>query len=320
MIDPSTITKDMPVISSDGERLGEVDGFEGATGGEHDGRIKLKRSTSPDGHHHYVPLSDVARIDEHVHLIRPAEEVRAGWMTAVAAAGVGAVGLAATPEARDTVTTHADHGPRDVHVEGDRDKSWLPWILGSLALLALLIFGLRSCDGQSPTQAVQPADNAVATAPAATDVVVEEQSVTLPGGGTMMLATGTIGYELQRYLASEERAPRTFEFERLNFDTAKADVRAVDRPMVDGLGQILKAYPESRVRIVGYADARGETAANAGLGLNRAKAVAAALTAAGIDAGRIETATGGETNPDATNATATGQAENRRTELVVLAK
>lgn len=325
MIDPNSITKDMPVIASDGERIGEVDGVEGGgveggAGLDQDARIKLKRNTSPDGQHHYVAMSDVARIDEHVHLSRSAADVRAGWMTAVGATGAaGAAALATTPHATATATTHTDHGAHDIRVEDNDDKNWLPWILGALALLALLVFGLRSCDGQEPAQPAAPAENAIAAAPV-DDVVVEEQSVALPGGGTVMLASGTIGYELQRYLASGEAAPRTFQFERLNFDTAKADVRAIDRPTVDGLGTILKAYPNSRVRVVGYADARGDAGANAGLGLNRAKAVAAALTGAGISAERIETATGGEENADATNATSAGQAENRRTELVVLAK
>lgn len=323
MIDPNSITKDMPVIGSDGETLGQVDGVEGSGT---DARIKLKRNTSSDGQHHYVPIGDVARVDEHVHLSRAAGEVRSGWLTAgvaAGAAGVGAAGVGAAPVATTTTTTttHADHGAREVHVEEKREAAWLPWLLGGLALLALLFFGLRSCDGSEPA-AVTPVANEVAAVPVDGDVVVPvaEETVTLPGGGTMMLAPRTIGYDLQRYLASGEAAPRTFEFERLNFDTAKADIRAVDRPTVDGIGQILAAYPAARVRLVGYADARGAAAANADLGANRARAVMAALVARGVAANRIETATGGELNETDTNTTSAGQAENRRTELVVLAK
>lgn len=311
MIDPSSIKKDMPVIASDGERIGEVDGVEA---GE---RVKLKRQGSVDGHHHYVALADVARVDEHVHLMRSAAEVRAGWLTA------GAAGAETATAATTTTATEAVHGARDVHVEGS--KNWLPWILGSLALLALLIFGLRSCDNKEPAALAPVGDNvAVPQEPVAPvgniAMAAGEESVPLPGGGSVMVATGTIGYQLQRYLASNEPTPKTFQFERLNFDTAKADVRAIDRPTIDGLAQILKAYPNSRVRVVGYADARGAAGPNADLGLNRAKAVAAALGGGGVAADRIETGTGGEANATDTNTTAQGQAENRRTELVVLKK
>jgi outer membrane protein OmpA-like peptidoglycan-associated protein len=48
--------------------------------------------------------------------------------------------------------------------------------------------------------------------------------------------------------------------------------------------------------------------------------VKAALVAKGVDAARIETVTGGESDPVDTNATAGGRFENRRTELVVTAR
>ena len=103
-------------------------------------------------------------------------------------------------------------------------------------------------------------------------------------------------------------------------DTGSAVIRTADRPTVDVLARILAAYPNARVRVVGYADARGGTAANADLGRARAEAVAAALATAGVARAGVEAASGGEGSPAATNATAPGQAENRRTELMVIAK
>ena len=82
----------------------------------------------------------------------------------------------------------------------------------------------------------------------------------------------------------------------------------------------LKQYPNARIRIAGYADARGTDAANMALGKARADSVKSALVAQGINAGRIETVSGGETDPVDTNATAGGRFENRRTELVVTAR
>lgn len=61
MAEASEIGADMEVRAADGSRVGIVDGVEGD-------RIKLTRKDSADGEHHYVELSSVERVDEHVHL------------------------------------------------------------------------------------------------------------------------------------------------------------------------------------------------------------------------------------------------------------
>jgi len=211
---------------------------------------------------------------------------------------------------------HRNNGaPRNVHIGPEKKAKWLPWVLLALGLLALLL-GLRSCKKEepvltAPVAAVPPADTApVAPAP------VTPAPVTAPAAGTAGVLPGlsTVG----TYLGSTEAVPRTFVFEKLNFDTAKSDIREQDREEISALASALKQYPNSRMRIVGYADARGSAPANATLGKDRAESVKAALVAQGVAAERLETASGGETNPVDTNATATGQAENRRAELIVL--
>jgi outer membrane protein OmpA-like peptidoglycan-associated protein len=188
--------------------------------------------------------------------------------------------------------------PRDIHVgPATKKTNWVPWLLLGLGILALL-FGLRRCshdNGSAP----------IAASPAAA-----------PATGTATVLPGTSG--VGSYLAGTEALPRTFLFEKLNFDTGKSDIRAADREELNMLGAAMKQYPNSRIRIVGYADSRGTAPANATLGKERADSVKAALVADGIAADRLETASGGETNPVDSNATSTGQAENRRTELVVL--
>jgi len=83
---------------------------------------------------------------------------------------------------------------------------------------------------------------------------------------------------------------------------------------------MLKQYGNTRVRIAGYADARGSSTANIALGKARADAVKAGLVAQGVDAARIGTVSGGEADPVDTNATASGQTENRRTELAMTSR
>jgi outer membrane protein OmpA-like peptidoglycan-associated protein len=188
--------------------------------------------------------------------------------------------------------------PRDIHVgPATKKTNWVPWLLLGLGILALL-FGLRRCSHDNERAPI-------AASPAAA-----------PANGTTTVLPGTSG--VGSYLAGTEALPRTFLFEKLNFDTGKSDIRAADREELNMLGAALKQYPNSRIRIVGYADSRGPAPANATLGKERADSVKAALVADGIAADRLETASGGETNPVDSNATSTGQAENRRTELVVL--
>ena len=199
--------------------------------------------------------------------------------------------------------------PREIHIE-KKPVNWLAWIALILGILAALL-ALSRCNRRDDV-AVAPAPTSTAT----TTPPVGIKHVALPGGKTIDLQPQTLNYDLQAFLASNAAAPRTFTFDKLNFDTASAQIRADDQPTLAALSQILSAYPKATVRLVGYADARGSDAANVKLGADRAAAVGTALTASGIAAGRITTASGGDANPVASNATANGQAQNRRTELV----
>jgi uncharacterized protein (TIGR02271 family) len=71
--DVSQITEHMDVIASDGVKIGTVDHPDGPD------KIKLARSTAPDGQHHYIPLAWVDHVDTHVHLTKASAEASAGW-------------------------------------------------------------------------------------------------------------------------------------------------------------------------------------------------------------------------------------------------
>ena len=300
MADGTDIRPHMEVIGSDGLHIGTVDGIESD-------RIKLTAKDSNDGRHHYVPLHDVTRVDEHVHV-----STTAAALGLVAAAGVTAA-VADHGEAPFPPVTN-----RQVPGAKPRGNYYLPWIVGLVGLVLLLLL-FRSCVHEAGEQGTTTTTTTTSTSTtAAVPLPVEE--VTLPGGQRLSLETSGLNYELQRYLASAEATPRTFTFDKLNFDTGSAAIRSADLPNVDALAQILNAYPAARVGIVGYTDARGSGSSNAQLGAERARSVVAALTAKGVGRDRITAASGGEANPAETNATDEGQFENRRTELVVTSK
>lgn len=67
------IAEHMEVRASGGEKVGTVDHMEGAD------RIKLTKTASPDGQHHYIPFAWVDHVDSHVHLNKSGAEVRSAW-------------------------------------------------------------------------------------------------------------------------------------------------------------------------------------------------------------------------------------------------
>jgi outer membrane protein OmpA-like peptidoglycan-associated protein len=215
---------------------------------------------------------------------------------------------------------HRDGAPRHIHIEKKKGFNWLPWLLLALGILALL-FALSRCNrhddaaiAPAPAPTASPATGAVTTGAAGAGAVV----ATTPTAGQSAAAAGTSG--LGAFLGGSEPTPRTFQFEKLNFDTAKSAVRPADAAEIEEVAATLKKYPNARIRIAGYADARGTEPANMALGKARADSIKTALVGKGINAGRIETASGGENDPVETNATASGRFENRRTELVVTAR
>jgi len=200
--------------------------------------------------------------------------------------------------------------PRHIHIEKDKKFNWLPWLLLALGILALL-FALSRCN-RDDTVAATPAPTATPSATTGEVVATTPNAA----GSTALAGTSALG----GFLAGSEAAPRTFTFEKLNFDSAKSEVRAADAAEVNQVAATLKQYKTARIRIAGYADARGPDAANLALGKARADAIKTALVAQGVDAGRIDTVSGGEKDPVDNNATASGRFENRRTELVVTAR
>jgi outer membrane protein OmpA-like peptidoglycan-associated protein len=75
--------------------------------------------------------------------------------------------------------------------------------------------------------------------------------------------------------------------------------------------------PGIRFSVAGDTDDSGNSAQNKQLSLQRARAVADLLSAAGIDRDRVAVDGFGETRPIAGNDTPEGRASNRRVEIVV---
>ncbi|MCL4115890.1 UNVERIFIED_CONTAM: hypothetical protein GTU68_053513 [Idotea baltica] len=104
--------------------------------------------------------------------------------------------------------------------------------------------------------------------------------------------------------------------ENVNFETASAVLRSSSNAEIARIAAQLKADGNSTAKLIGHTDSDGSDASNVTLSRNRAKAVYDALVDAGISANRLSYEGRGEASPIATNATASGKAQNRRTEMV----
>jgi outer membrane protein OmpA-like peptidoglycan-associated protein len=73
-----------------------------------------------------------------------------------------------------------------------------------------------------------------------------------------------------------------------------------------------------KIRIEGHTDSAGDDSANLRLSQNRANSVMSALLRRKVDPSRMEAVGFGETRPVSSNSSASGRAENRRTEFNII--
>jgi OOP family OmpA-OmpF porin len=110
-------------------------------------------------------------------------------------------------------------------------------------------------------------------------------------------------------------AEATLILRGVNFQTGRSALTASSYTVLDQVAASLVANPEIRIEIAGYTDNVGSGAVNRRLSLARAASVRAYLARRGVRPDRMVIRGYGPTNPVATNTTAAGRAQNRRTEL-----
>lgn len=108
------------------------------------------------------------------------------------------------------------------------------------------------------------------------------------------------------------RMPQDILF-AFNSDSVRPDLQRD----LGALARNLQDYPNSYVKVVGHTDNVGSDAYNDQLSLRRAQAVTNILIADGVRASRLDAQGRGRFDPVASNATASGRAQNRRVEIVI---
>lgn len=102
------------------------------------------------------------------------------------------------------------------------------------------------------------------------------------------------------------------------FDSGKSDLKSESNAELDRLVKLLKDVPALVIEISGHTDNVGSESMNANLSQARAEAVVAYLVSKGIKKDRLKSKGYGSSQPVASNSTAEGRQQNRRTEFEIL--
>ncbi|MBI2061437.1 MAG: OmpA family protein [Nitrospirae bacterium] len=108
-------------------------------------------------------------------------------------------------------------------------------------------------------------------------------------------------------------------YEKVNFRTGAADILPVSYSILDAVVDVMKKYPQFRVRVEGHTDNVGGRKRNIELSQDRAEAVTKYLESKGVDESRLEAKGYADTVPLADNESAEGRSKNRRVEFTILA-
>ena len=108
--------------------------------------------------------------------------------------------------------------------------------------------------------------------------------------------------------------------ETVLFDTDKAEIKpTATRALSEIAASIGRRHGKSQVRVMGFADSRGDKNYNRELSAKRAEAVKKWLAQnGGMGDARVSIEPMGEAAPVASNATAEGRQQNRRVEIAVI--
>ena len=119
--------------------------------------------------------------------------------------------------------------------------------------------------------------------------------VTLPDGIEIEALKGGIEDKLVAFLndpAAKAGKDVWFDFDNLNFKTGSAEITEESNVQIQNIAAILKAYPKLKVKIGGYTDKTGDSAANMKLSQQRANAVLAAIKSKSANAEQLTGAEG----------------------------
>ena len=104
----------------------------------------------------------------------------------------------------------------------------------------------------------------------------------------------------------------------ITFDTDRYEVKSSFYDTLNSVALVLNEFNRTRVDVSGHTDSTGSEAYNMELSQRRANSVTQYLVSQGVNANRLVVQGFGPNQPIASNANATGRAQNRRVEIQIV--
>jgi OmpA-OmpF porin, OOP family len=216
--------------------------------------------------------------------------------------------------------------------------NWWPWLIGILGILAAFYFwkGCNKPDVEGMVDnATESVESAVDSTTAVVDNATEAVTDAAAGVGAFFKKKLACGVELNipengmesnlvAFIEDKNKpVDKTtwFTFDRLTFETGSSKLdMAKSAEQLSNIVEIMKCYPNVKLKIGGYTDNVGKKESNMKLSAERAYAVQATLVGLQIAPTRMEAEGYGDAHPIAPNDTEENKAKNRRIDVRVMAK
>lgn len=212
---------------------------------------------------------------------------------------------------------------------------------GFLAVLLGGIFLLTSCKCERKGEYAVPADEGATTLVETGSEVASKldadgnyiydvggnTEIKLPDGTALTVGENSTENKLFGMLSnpdfsvSDDKTQGWVTFDRVYFQTGKADLTETSKAQVENIIAILKAFPDATVKIGGYTDNTGSEDVNMKVSSERAQTVANGIIVGGVDASRVANEGYGQNHfVCEANDTDECRAQNRRVDIRVTKK
>lgn len=204
------------------------------------------------------------------------------------------LGLGSVAGAVSSATSHVKETTNYATEKASGGTKWLWPLLVLLLGGGLLWYFGKGCGGantDAPATDTTTAKTEVTPAPTPEPTAPAPFRVKLPNGKELDAKQGGIEDQLVTFLSgnwkglgADSLKNKWFNFDNLNFNLGKSTLLAESEKQLDNVGEILKAFPDAKVKIGGYTDAAGNPTSNLKLSGERAKAAQAGLAKRGVGA------------------------------------